>query len=571
MADGITIRAENLQFDGREFSKTMNRQLQDLFVEATRAFLIASTRRIPIRTGFLRGAFTRLEDVVGAFEASGSVKAKIAKARSGARSGKDLASTANRLVRLRQRQNRLLKQIRKLQQQEARRREELNKKLSELQQGNKFLQDKKVRAVLAATRARAIRQRAIVQSLIKQAQANESDIRRAVQKFREKIGGTLRSEANDITRGMRLRDVVMQQKRNEAFQKDIRRLNQAFFGKKTTTPGRFAGRIPGQLDQQTFDARLKRLREKISQPTRTQRNLRKRIKDIETNFITDRQKSMLESYTRKIATKYRERIEEARRRDNQELEDDLIKEAQRKLQRARKKVINTNKEDHPLLAAAQRRLARSERLSSQQVEHLRQLLQGEHQNVVARTTRGRIVGQNTPGKFNLQGDERVKKIFNIRDKNGNLVNGRQEFYYPLRGTPEARILKTPRAGRRFATPSNQIIQIINDPPNPNLVVFQQLAGFVKASGGTVKSDVQRILRDTGDTNTRYQFHFAVDISYLSVNDSKLAWESWQAGINAFNQVIVTKATASLPKLSQFQYVVTRQLRPGQSMTISGRK
>jgi hypothetical protein len=79
------------------------------------------------------------------------------------------------------------------------------------------------------------------------------------------------------------------------------------------------------------------------------------------------------------------------------------------------------------------------------------------------------------------------------------------------------------------------------------------------------------LQDMGGTNTRYIFHFKVDISYLAVNDARQAWESWQAGILAFNQVIASKGPARLPKLSDFQYTVTRQLRPGQSMTISGRK
>jgi hypothetical protein len=580
MADGITIRAENLQFDGREWSKAMNRELEDLFIEAARAFLIASTRRIPIRTGFLRGAFTRLEDVIGAFEASGQHKANIEKARSGPRGGKDLASTANRIARLRQRQNRLLAQINRIHVSESRRRESLNRLLHELQEEHGQLQESHLRGAFTANRAVALRQQKAAQSLLKQAAANQKNIARAVEQFKKKIGGKLRSEANDVARDLELRDATLQQKRNEAFQRAVKRLNQNFFGRRqggpltvTPRPGFPSRRITGTLTQEQYTQRLTKLREQIGRPTRTQTNIRQRVNQIDTALVDKKQQRILEAFTRRLAAKYRDRIEEARRNDRVDVENDLIQEVQRKLQNARRSIISSNKEDHPLLAAAVRRLQRNERLSAARIEQIRQQInQGEgHINVLARTTRGRIVGQNTPGKFNLQGSERVKKIFNTRDKNGNLLNERREYYYPIKGTPEARILKTPRSGRIFATPGNQIIQVISDPPNPNLVLFQQLAGFVQASGGTVRSDVQRVLQDMGGTNTRYIFHFKVDISYLAVNDARQAWESWQAGILAFNQVIASKGPARLPRLSDFQYTVTRQLRPGQSMTISGRK
>lgn len=582
MADGISIRAENLQFDGKSFTSAMNEDMYNLFIEATRAFLIAATRRIPIRTGFLRGAFTRLEDVVGAYETSSSGKfnaSGVHKPRSGPRPGKDLASTANRLVRLRQRQNTVLKQIRKLQQREAGRREVLNKRIQEIQQGNKgkFLADRKLRGVLAANRAVAIRQRNMVQSLIRQAKANDANIRKAVQVFREKLDGSLRSEANDTLRSLRLQDAILQQKRNEAFQRDLKKLNQGFFGKKDTTPGKVGGRVPGNLDQQTFDKRLSKLREKIGRPSSTQKRIRQRLKDIQGNFVTKEQQTRLENFARHLAKKYGDRIREAQQRDNDALETDLRNELSRKLQRARKKISNVNREDHPLLAAAQRRLARAQKLSEAHLEHLRLQLNsgGEHLNILARTTRGRIVGQNSPGKFNLQGSERVKKIFNSRDKEGGLVNQRQEFYYPTKGV---KILKTPRAGRRFATPANAIIVKTTIPPkgtNPQL--FRQLAGFLGAAGKEVPSFVQQAMRETSETVTDYTFNFAVDIRYLSVNDARLAWESWQAGVTAFSYVINTKAPARLPKLTDFNYVVVRAIKPGQSRptvqtrNISGRK
>lgn len=580
MADGITIRAENLQFDGREFTKTMQNDLEALFIEAVRAFLVASTRRIPIRTGFLRGAFTRLEDVVGAFEASGQTRANTNKARSGPRPGKDLTSVANRIARLRQRQNRLLAQINRLHQNEAQSRQRLGRLLAHLEEEHGQLQDRGLRAAFAAHRAVAIRQRKMAQTLIKQAAANERNIARAVGKFRQKLDGKLRSEGNDIARSLELRDVMMQQKRNEAFQRSIRDLNRAFFGRRdsgpltvTPRPGFPARRVGGGLSQEEYTRRLTKLREQIARPTRGQARIRDRINQIDSTLIDKRQQRILDAYTRNLAKKYRDRIEEARRRDREDLENDLIQEVQRKLQNARRSLVSSNKEDHPLLAAAQRRLQRQERLNSAQLEHLRQQLNlGEgHLNVLARTTRGRIVGQNSPGKFNLQGTERVKKIFNTRDKDGNLVNERREFYYPVKGTPAAKVLKTPKSGRRFATPSNLIIQKISDPPNPNLQLFRQLAGFVKASGGTVQSDVQRIIADTGEANTRFQFHFQVDISYLAVNDIRQGWEAWQAGILAFNQVIASKAPAIYSQYANFFYTVTRQGRPGQSMTISGRR
>lgn len=595
MADGITFVARNLQFDGRAFSEAMNREMETLFHEAARAFLIASTRRIPIRTGFLRGAFTRLEDVVGAFESTTGAKLNrsgVAKPRSGPRPGKDLASAANKLVRLRQKQTNILKRIRILQQRERKRRVAFNEKLSKLQSSseNNFLRERKLQALSAASRGRALRERAITQSLIKQAQNNERDISRALQTFKEKFESDgihkLRANVDDTVHSLKLRDYTLQQKRNEAFQRALRNLNRAYYGGRssgaltvTPRPGFPANRTAGRISQDEFTNRLRRLREKISQPTRTQRRLQQHIEDVNVSLLGQKAKSKLQAYAQKLREKYSERAADAETRFTETGQRDLLQEArlerqiQKKLRRAVDKVLSKKKEDHPLLAAAQSRLARQQKIDDFQLEQLRQELQGagETLNVTARTTRGRIVGQNSPGKFNLAGGERVKKIFNQRDKEGKLLNEFREYYYPTKGTPETKVLKTPRSGRRFATPANAIILRINNPPNPNLALFQQLAGFVKASGGTVREDVARAAQDTTKITTRYEFHFAVDIRYLAVNDARLAWESWLAGINAFSYVINSKAPGRLPNLANFQYVVTRQLRPGQSRTISGRK
>lgn len=581
MADGITIRAENLRFDGKQFTKTMDRELQALFTEAARAFLIAAVRRIHVRTGFLRGAFSRLEDVVGTFQASvarvgrsglGSLRRGTG---TGARPDRDLASSGRRLIRLRERQIRIIREIKQIQKREKNRRTRLNKKLSDVQntQGGN-LADKQLQAITRENRAKALRDRAAAQRLIKRARANEEAIRKAVKAFEAKLkfdpkkNEHLRSVAVDVRRSTLLRIQIIQQKRNEAFQRSVKRLRQQYFGKR----GQRGQTIQGTINREEFDKRLAKLRRKIVQPTRTQRRLRATLQ----RSPSVRMKKKLDAYRRKLQLKYQDRLEDARLSGEHERFEKLVLHIQKRIAEAERKVRNAKRkqESDAFLLTLQRQARAQSRRSSEALESLRLRSNSTNEdirNVVARTTRGRVVGQNTPGKFNLRTGERVKKIFNAnRDSSGKLVDPFLEFYYPVKGSPQSKMLKTPRSGRRFATPANLIITRQQSKINPNLQVFKQLSGFVKASGGTVSADVQRQIADTTQLNTLWEFHFAVDIRYLAINDIKESWAAWISGILAFNQVILTKGPARLPKLSQFYLKSIHRLSPGTPMKIEGR-
>jgi len=573
MADGITIRAENLRFDGKQFTKTMNRELEALFTEAARAFLIAAVRRIHVRTGFLRGAFSRLEDVVGTFQASAARASRPSTLRkgtgTGSRPNRDIASAGRRLARLRETQTRVLKEIKRIQRRESERRTKLNAKIGRLQTKQKgFVHEKQLAGILRANRASAIRDRARAQSLIKRAQEVQQKVDEAVRRFETKAKIKLRSVVNDERNKIRLRLQVIQQKRNEAFQRDVKRLRRKFFGGPGKTPG---SRVPSTISKEEFDRRLTKLRNKISQPTRTQRRLSNTLAQ-QTSKIPKKLQGKLQAYARKLQQKYAQRLKDAE--DDADATRDINREIAIAVARRAKRALNRRNTD-PLLRVLQAQARSNARTSSESLESLRLLLNKNNEdirNVVARTTRGRIVGQNVPGKFNLRGNERVKTIFNAqRDSSGKLVDPFLEFYYPVKGSPQSKVLKTPRSGRRFATPSNLIITKQQNKVNPNLQVFKQLAGFVQASGKSLTPYVQRTIADTGELNTLWEFHFAIDIRYLAVNEFKEGWFAWSAGIAAFNQVIASRGPVRLPKLTEFMLKETRRLT-GQtrSVQINGR-
>lgn len=596
MADGITIRAESLQFDGGAFSEAMNTTLEQLFHDAARAFLIAATRRTPIRTGFLRGAYGRLEDVVGAFEASASKSQPrgLAKPRKGERLGKDLASTASRVARLRAKQRQLLRAIGKLQKRESLRRERFNDRLLRLrdkireQKGDKAeIPEAQLKRLLTGFRSTALRDRNAARSLLKLATEGERKLQETVAAFKKKLDGDLRANVSDAIRNLSLRDKIIQQKRNELFQKSLRDLKKKLFGAKSKNP-RFSrnNKAPRNVPQRTeptmgqreFDRAVENLRREHAIPTKAQREIRKRQTDVISSLLNDEQKKRLQTLTTRLRTKREEALHQAKLNNdtaaiNAAEERLTTASLGRGVKRIAKKILRPEVEDSHLLAALQRRAERSRKLGDFEVERLRQEL-NETEGLllpVARTNTGRIVGQNAPGRFNLGHGERVKKLFNGRDNEGKILNQRREFYYPSKGSPETKVLKTPRTGRRFATPANAIILKFSDPPKPGVDLLRSLAGFVKSAGGQVQSDVQRYIGETRSMNTRYEFHFAIDISYLAINDAKQAWQSWQAGINAFSYVINAKGPGRLPKLSSFTYKITRRLEPGGTRTISGRK
>jgi hypothetical protein len=577
MADGITIRAQNFRFDGKNFNKVMDRELGALFTEAARAFLIAAVRRIPIRTGFLRGAFTRLEDVVGAYQIGASKKEPSflgAKGKGpGTRPNRDVAVVARRLTRLRETQRRTLKQIKQLQNREAGRRRILNKKISELQnaQGG-IVHEKQLAAILRENRAAALIDRNKARFLLKQGKLNAEKISDSARRFEAKYEVKLNTRASDERNMIRLRLLDHQQTRNDAFQRGIKRLRKAYFGGVDRTPGKFGQRIPGTISRDEFDRRLKKLREDLKSPTKLQQQLRERLtRQPSTNSA--KLKTRLAEYTQRLREKYAERLSEAQAHGDQETIERIALRVQKKLARAKRKISrklagseNVTGADK-LLGELQRQARHRATLSEEQIDaldHQLDIAQGRL-NVVARTTRGRIVGQNIPGKFNLRGSERVKTIFN---KAGTARF--EEFYYPVKGAPQARILKTPRSGRKFSTPAQYIISKVTKKPQASLGLLRQLAGIMHQTGRSVLPEVDAAIKDIGETISYYQFNFAVDISYLAVNDAKQAWLAWDAAVKEFNRVITSQTLKRLPSLDQFMLVETRRLSPTSSSTTVSR-
>lgn len=102
---------------------------------------------------------------------------------------------------------------------------------------------------------------------------------------------------------------------------------------------------------------------------------------------------------------------------------------------------------------------------------------------------------------------------------GSLTN-RKYYYYPPGG---GRVLRTPQAGRDFATPSENILEI---------------TGATLATG-----------------RTSFYFRFKVDISYLDINEVK--WQAFKLGGEALAQYV--KDNLTLPDPLKF---VTRKIVKG---------
>jgi hypothetical protein len=577
MADGITIRAQNFRFEGKNFSKAMNRELEALFVEAARAFLIAAVRRIQIRTGFLRGAFTRLEDVVGAYQIGASKRAPTFSGHKGAgpasRPNRDLAVVSRRLARLRENQRKILIKLRTLHRREAERRAVLNRKITALEEKQKgFVHEKQLAAILRVNRDKALRERNTARFLLRQGQENEKKIDEAVRRFEARVKVSLNSKAVDERNATRLKLAEHQQRRNERFQRDLKALKRAYFGSLNKTPGKFAGRTPGTIGRDEFTRRLSKLRDEHARPTKTQDSLREKLSS-QSRSNSKKLKSRLQAYKKKLQRKYADRLEEARLTGDHESITKIAEEVEKKIERAKRRIkrglSGTKTGADRLLATLQRQAREHASMSAAALDQLQLRLEENdgRLNVVARTTRGRIVGQNVPGKFNLRGTERVKKIFN--QPGGDKL---QEYYYPVVGAPQARVLKTPRSGRKFATPAEFIIQKITKPQPAGLGLLKQLTGILGNTGRAIDPAIQAAVKDVADTVSFYQFNFAVDIRYLAINDVREAWFAWEAAMKAFNQVIVNGAARRLPNLSDFMLVETRRLSTtSRSIQVSGRR
>jgi hypothetical protein len=62
---GFSAKVDKLVFDTSRFTRSMAEECRKSVREAAQKWLIACLRRIPVRTGFLAGAFTPLENLVG--------------------------------------------------------------------------------------------------------------------------------------------------------------------------------------------------------------------------------------------------------------------------------------------------------------------------------------------------------------------------------------------------------------------------------------------------------------------------------------------------------------------------
>lgn len=69
---GFSVRASLVELDGAKFIQAVKDACREALIKAARKFLLAALPRIPIFTGFARGAFGPLEDVVGRFTAGGA-------------------------------------------------------------------------------------------------------------------------------------------------------------------------------------------------------------------------------------------------------------------------------------------------------------------------------------------------------------------------------------------------------------------------------------------------------------------------------------------------------------------
>lgn len=81
---GFTVRASLLELDGKAFTDAIKKSCREALIKAARKFLVAALPRVPVYTGFARGAFGTLEDAVGRFQAGGASAPRIDTKKKGA-------------------------------------------------------------------------------------------------------------------------------------------------------------------------------------------------------------------------------------------------------------------------------------------------------------------------------------------------------------------------------------------------------------------------------------------------------------------------------------------------------
>lgn len=71
-AVGFSVRASLPSLDAKAFVQAVRDACREALLKAARKFLLAALPRVPIFTGFARGAFGPLEDLAGRFTAGGA-------------------------------------------------------------------------------------------------------------------------------------------------------------------------------------------------------------------------------------------------------------------------------------------------------------------------------------------------------------------------------------------------------------------------------------------------------------------------------------------------------------------
>ena len=61
----MEVQADAVKFNKDKFLKVMHEQVRQAFIKGAQQFLLAAVPRIPVYTGFSRGAFRNLEDLAG--------------------------------------------------------------------------------------------------------------------------------------------------------------------------------------------------------------------------------------------------------------------------------------------------------------------------------------------------------------------------------------------------------------------------------------------------------------------------------------------------------------------------
>lgn len=505
----FSIKAEVLRFKGNEWSSKMDEQMTKLIKEAARRFLVAAIRRIPVRTGFLRGAFTTLEDVVGALSLA-STQGKVT------RKGNILTEEQNKIIakgkklfKLRKIQQKRLEQIRLLRKAEENRSVEIanihQKHLERLAEfagkavkhgpnKGRLVADVLTEQDFRQLRVLAVNERRARLGLLEKFERDTRQLRKVHRQLEEKLDGALSKSLNErratliakIERAHiknelkffnRLKNINRQ---NIDFDVKERLINQARERLKVRT---------GRLDrlktlQDAFGKRVEKLK----------RTLNKRL-----DRKLARLQARVKSFKPSEATLKRLKLDRAR-------VEKFIRRSVKAGSFAKGRIIKEKEAVLRTLLEAQTKHSFNELQRLHNIEN--RFHESEGLNLVPRVSRGK-----TP---------KPEELTHLRE------------YYTHYGAHH--VLKTPRSGRIFSTPS---ALIFTKKQVPSHGAFTQLRGISKASN--INFNIP----------TEYAFNFNVLIRYLAINDIKHGWLAWQSGILAFRQYLIANALQAIPSLLDF--------------------